>query len=148
MLSFSLPDSDKVHQPQQKLEEITDHHLYAEGLTVSTTEPDDTVTSFHWHEEHEADKVIAAYPCMEERHPIYIFFTHFQNAINFKLAKFFSSAHVPEVRIIEFFLDSFVGQQADAIESPPNGVGSPVFSFCSAHILYTNVNNMIVDPLV
>lgn len=141
---FSPPDGDKAHQLQQQREEITYSHLDAEGTTPSTNEPSEAVTSFP--EEHEAGKVIAAYPFVEERHPMHNFFTPFQNAMDFKLARFFYSAHVPKARIDEFFHDGFVGQQADAIESPPNGVGSPLFSFRSAHTLYKNIDNMIVDP--
>jgi len=84
----------------------------------------------------EAGKIIAAYDFVRQRDPIYNFFRPFQNALDFKLARFFYSAHVPKVRIDEFFKDSILAAKTDAEESPLAPILPTRFSFHSAYGLY------------
>jgi hypothetical protein len=89
--------------------------------------------------EREAGKAISASPFTKQRQQSYNFFSPFQNVLDFKLARFFYTAHVPKARIDEFFKAGFVKQETDA-------GGRPRFSFNSSHGLYQRLDTMIVDP--
>ena len=106
---------------------------------LQTNEPTEVVTSFPV--ENQAGKALSVAPFVKERQPLYNFFHPFQNAFDYKLARFFFSAHVPKARIDDFFRDNFFGQQTDTAGSIP-----PTFSFRSSHTLYQRIDDMIVDP--
>jgi len=80
--------------------------------------------------------VIAAYPFVRQRDPTYNFFRPFQNALDFKLARFFYSAYVPKVRIDEFFKDGILAAQTDVEELPLATILPTRFSFHSVYGLY------------
>jgi len=83
--------------------------------------------------EREAGKAIAAYPFVRQRDPTYNFFLPLRNALDFKLARFFYSAHVPKARINEVFKDGFLGAKTDTAGSPLAPILRTRFSFHSAY---------------
>jgi len=87
-----------------------------DSLLNAHERPEDGTISFP--PEREAGKMIAAYSFVRQRDPTYNFFRPFQNTLDFKLARFFYSAHVPKVRIDKFFKDGILAMQTDAKGSP------------------------------
>ena len=96
--------------------------------------------------EREAGKVIAAYLFVRQWDPTYNFFRAFQNALDFKLARFFYSAHVPKVRIDEFYTDGILAAQTDAEGSPLAPILPTRFSFHSVYGSYHKLDDMVMDP--
>jgi len=96
--------------------------------------------------EREADKVIAGYPFVRQRDLTYNFFRPFQNALDFKHARFFSSADVLEIRIDKFFKDGILAAKTDAEGSPLAPILPTRFSFHSAYSLYQKLDDMMMDP--
>ena len=148
-LFSEFPDftsQDNVDKSQELREDITyvQDNPDSEDTSSDITEPIENVMSFPG--EREAGKAISVLPFVKERQPMYNFFRPFQNAMDFKLARFFHSAHVPKARIDEFFRDGFLEGQSDAPGSIPVCVGSPGFSFRSSHTLYQKIDEMIIDP--
>ena len=134
---------DKLQEWQEEIPYSRDI-LEPESTPSDITEPIGDITSFPV--KREAGKVISAHPFVKERQPMYNFFGPFQNAMDFKLARFFYSAHVPKVRVDEFFHDGFLEQETDAPGSPLGSVGSQKFSFRSAHTLYQKIDDMDIGP--
>jgi len=96
--------------------------------------------------ERESGKVIAAYLFVRQRDPTYNFFRPFQNALYFKVARFFYLAHVPKVRIDEFFKDGILAVKTDAEGLPLAPILPTRFSFHSAYGLYQKLDDMMMDP--
>jgi len=94
----------------------------------------------------EASKAIAAYPFIRQRDSTYNFFLPFRNALDFKLARSFYTAHVPKARINEFFKDGFLGAKTDAAGLPLAPILPTRFSFHSAYGLYQKLDDMMMDP--
>jgi len=115
-----------------------------DSLSDAYEHPEDGTISFP--PECKAGKVIAAYLFVRQRDPTYNFFRPFQNALDFKLARFFYSAHVLKVRIDEFFKDGILAAQTDTEESPLAPILPTRFSFHSAFGLYQKLNDMVMDP--
>ena len=108
---FTLQDEiDKLQEWQEEIPYSRDI-LEPESTPSDITEPIGDITSFPV--KREAGKVISAHPFVKERQPMYNFFRPFQNAMDFKLARFFYSAHVPKARVDEFFHDGFLEQETD-----------------------------------
>jgi len=105
-----------------------------DSLLDAHERPEDGTMSFP--PEREAGKVIATYPFVRQRDSTYNFFRPFQNALDFKLARFFYSAHIPKVRIDEFFKDGILAAQMDAEGSPLAPILPTRFSFHSTYGLY------------
>ncbi|KAF8415030.1 hypothetical protein EV426DRAFT_579132 [Tirmania nivea] len=94
--------------------------------------------------DYEVGKVIAAYPSVLQRQPMYNFFQPFQNALDFKLARFLYETHVPKAQIDMFFKDGFLGQNIYSEKSRTDA--NLRFSFRSASTLYQKIDQMITDP--
>ena len=127
------------HKPQQaQSEEITYHHDN-ENVDREGTESDTVKPIEHFPSDRQAGKAITAYPFVRERQSMYNFFRPFQNGLDFKLARFFYTAHVPKARIDEFFKEGFLAKKTDA-------QWRSTISFQSAHTLYRKIDDMITDP--
>jgi len=74
---------------------------------------------------------------------MYNFFQPFQNAVDYKLARFLYEFHMPRARIHEFFKDGLVGQRTNAQRSSSHS--STRFSFRSASTLYQKIDDMAMD---
>jgi len=111
----------------------------AEALPSGTNESIEDFTTFP--AGRKAGKATSASPFIQQRQPSYNFFSHFQNTLDFKLARFFYAAQVPKTQIDEFFTAGFVEQGMDV------GGGSR-FSFYSSYGLYKKLDAMIIDPVL
>ena len=76
---------------------------------LQTNKATEVVMSFP--AENQVDKALSMAPFMKERQPLYNFYHPFQNALYYKLAKFFFSAYVPKARIDDFFAITFLGNK-------------------------------------
>jgi len=67
--------------------------------------------------------------------------------LDFKLARFFYSAHVPKAWINKFFKDGFLAVKTDATGLPLAPILCTGFSFPSVYGLYQKLDDMIMDPV-
>ena len=116
---------------------------HQDSLSDANTPTEDGTISFPV--EREAGKAIAAHLFVRQRDPTYNFFQSFQNALYFKLARFFYTVHVPKARIDECFKDGFLGWKSDTQRSPLAPMYRIRFSFRSAQGFYRKLNDMISD---
>jgi len=136
---------DHAKSPEEQREQINyngPENSDAGGDPSDTIIPMEDITSFP--ADREAGKAISTYPFIVQRELMYNFFQPFQNALDYKLARFLYESHVPRARIDEFFKDGLLGQRTDAQRSSSDC--STRFSFRSASTLYRKIDDMAMDP--
>jgi len=127
-------DRDEDNRDSNPQDSLSDANKCTEDGTIS------------FPQERETGKVIVVYLFVRQRDPTYNFFRPFQNTLDFKLTRFFYSAHVLQVRIDEFFKDGILAAKTDAEESPLAPILPTRFSFHSAYGLYQKLDDMMMDP--
>ena len=94
--------------------------------------------TIHFPVDREGGKVVGLYPFQKPRDPRYNFLRLFQNAMDYKLARFFCSACVLRTHVDEFFRNGFLSAGLDASRT--------TFSYHSAYTMYQKIDEMVMDP--
>ena len=93
--------------------------------------------TIHFPVHREAGKVVAPYHFQKPRDPRYNFLRPFQNAMGYKLARFFCSARVPRTHIDEFVCNGFLTAGSDASRM--------TFSYHSGYTMYQKIDEIVID---
>jgi hypothetical protein len=95
-----------------------------------------------------AGHVLVKTPFHYARHPEYNFFRPFAHVLDYQLARFFHTAHVPKARIDEFFDAGFIGKKTAAKRQETHEGQNPMlrFSFQSSYTLYKKMDEMLTSP--
>ena len=131
-----LPARDKDERREKMLH--GDDSLVGDRVNDSSDSNPPFEDTIHFPVDREARKVVAPYPFQQPSDLGYNFLRSFQNAMDYKLARFYYSARVPRTHVDEFVCNGFLNAGSDA--------SCATFFYHLAYTLYKKIDEMVMDP--